>query len=333
VTFPLEHPITPLLWQLFCNLYFERNYEPGPFFQKNFGSLFIAFDMELWNSLIATLSAAKDSPLIPKQSQTFFDAVHYWLCNHDLLKGEDGFQVPQEYFPSLLHSCMESTLLNQGAASWWIALIQDRVLLPSSSFGNLPMEPTLESPKLDPIKAVAIVEQPEEILSSITSLEMAQVMLEEELTTLKNQGRYHSTYLRDHNEKDIKYLEDVQKLYLNETTSSTITKQCSGNCLGVTIQFKRNQTTMIPAISHSLEYINSQISACCTTEFVDKRTAMAGMRIRAILKFVKTSTISKQTKILQFFYSILELIEMKLHAFPPADILMNEILEEFGILI
>jgi molybdopterin converting factor small subunit len=329
---PLDHPTTPLLLQTLCNLYFQRNQEPGPYFGLNFGSSFMYRDEKLFAEVKTKLSNAKDNGTISKTTAKFYSAVHYWLSDQSLLDCIDVFHISQDYYPSLLQSCLESTLLNHGCSAWWLALLPEKPISQQMSVPELPLE-YRERLKLEPAKTLAIVEPLEEITIKSITLNQARVVLEEELGFLKNQAKYHSSYLKSHNEKDELYLQDIQKLYLNETMKLTTTKHCSSSCPGITIQYTKNQANMLGSISHDLEFNNSQITSCCSIDFVDRRTALSGLRIRSVLELIHTETNLVDSKLRPFFFDILDLLEQKLQAFPPAEILVKEILDELERLV
>jgi hypothetical protein len=329
---PLDHPTCPLLLQMLCNLYFERNQEPGPYFGLNFGSSFLYQDEKLFSDVKHKLENARSDSSLSKAAESFYSAVHYWLTDQSLLDCINAFHLSADHYPSLLQSCLETTLLTHGCSAWWLAIVPEK---PISQFHSSPdlVSSYRERLPLEPARNLTIIEPLEEIILNAVTLDHARIVLEEELGFLKIQAKYHSSYLKTHHEKDDIYLQSIQKLYFNETAKLTTTKHCSTSCPGVTIQFTKKQANLLGSISHDLESNNSQVASCCSIDFVDRRTALSGLRIRSVLQLIRAEKQFMDSKLRPFFYEILDLLEQKFQAYPPAEILMREILDELERLV
>ena len=150
---------------------------------------------------------------------------------------------------------------------------------------------------------------------------------------LKQQGLHHSSFINQHNDLDIDYFKLLSKLYDSSLTQTSVTKRCNSSCDGVSISFEMAKSTVDSLAMNHITKNRAMIQKMISTELVDSRTSLSGLRLISMIDwFVKkpnsANIISKEA--VSLFFHALDLFEMNLHAYPPAEIILNLLLKEIG---
>jgi hypothetical protein len=325
LSFPKDSPLVPLLWQIFFSLYFERCRTPGVYMHRCFGYLFLKDYKDLQNSVEKFLADLISNLDISEEFRMFYKALYMWIMSPKYIRS-DVNDVGEEFYPVLLNSCLTGELFEMGSQVWWIGIIHTEDL---ELHWETHPEPRIEREEiLESCKNLPVLELLDPLVSKFTNLVHAQKVLEQELKVLKGQGRYHSAFVKEHTEQDILYLKEIRKLYTTVQTKQQVFKKCGTQCPGISIEFQKYESVIDNTVSLKLSKITSLINDFLTTEYVDQRTVLAYLRILEIIEFIKSQNLKKVG--LKFFYECVELLNIKLNAFPPADVVLNVVMQEFG---
>jgi hypothetical protein len=328
--FPLNSPLAPLMWQIFFNLYFERVRGPGVYVNQCFGYLFLQDEMVLLDRITAHLKLASVDESISQEFRIFYNSAYLWLITPNLLKIDDTLGIGEEFLPILLKSCISGELIEMGSNSWWIDIINPSIETPPApilSSASVTIEEYFPSPEKIPL-----LELNEPIVGKMHNVENVKKILEQELNVIKSQGRYHSAFVEEYSEQERVFLELLSKLYNKVSTKSNIFKKCGSNCQGVSIEYQRTESVMDTAISQDLTRIKAQLDSFRNAEYVDLRTVLVHLRILEIInRWKNDENHSAEIETARdFFYQCIELLNIKLNAFPPAEIILTNVVTELG---
>jgi hypothetical protein len=331
---PLNHPTSPILWQSFFSLYFERNREQDGYNNICFGHCFLSEQKSLLVQLEKKLSTftSTDSTLVSWPNVV--DAMSFWISEPRLILSVvniDSF--PSTYCPELLLGVVKGLLFDNGSRDWWKNFISEPMMPLLDNTPPLCFQKVMLS--LEPSQPFPAISFKEPVLKSIQNLDFHDrlAILKSDISLLKQQGLHHSAFVQQHNDLDDAYLNLLGNLYSSSSTILNVTKRCSSSCPGVVFQFEQEKSIMNREISTSLSSNRNQAETLLGLDLVDSTTALSGLRITVILESI--SKLSEQDASVQkvakdLFYGSLELQNMKLQAFPPADLIINTIIKMFG---
>ncbi|KAJ3302970.1 Ectopic P granules protein 5 [Kappamyces sp. JEL0829] len=342
--FPADHPTTPVLWQTFTTLYFERYRSQDSFNNSCFGYRFFEEKKDVLLGLERKLSAICSSNAIPEQWAGLVNAISLWM--HDprlLLSSHSIHSFPPDYYPDFLAGVVSASLLEQGSREWWKSIIvaakhTSRPTPPETApaIEFAPQKHLVFPEQAEHLAAIAIVDP---VLKSLTTTSFGEnlALFRTEMERLKQKGIRHSVFIQQHNDLDETYLQLLKRLYGTSSVLSTVTKRCGTQCLGVVFQFEQERSVLHQDVNSSLASNRTQAQALMHLDLVDQDTALSGLQLKQLLQYIVgfagSGTEDSKKKAKELFYAALDLWELNLQSYPPADIVLTLILKDIGSLL
>jgi hypothetical protein len=189
----------------------------------------------------------------------------------------------------------------------------------------------LESPRSYPVLVFT-----EPISTNFENENISAIMdyINKDLNLLKQYGLQHSSSIQAHSKLDFEYINLLSKLYTTTSASSLATKRCSSSCSGVIFQYEQSKSIQNVDISRSLSKNRRQLEVLIGQDIVNHQTSFASVRILKCLRWLLTAN-QKATRdeAIALFYHALDLLDERLHAYPPAEKIINSIIKDVGKLL
>ena len=271
-------------------------------------------------------------------------SLQLWVFEPRILLSNAGLdQFDARYCPALLKSCAFGLLFENGTREWWLHLfppqkIEDCIgrnfATPgdsSSFFPRIQMNKqvvNLESPRSHPLLVFT-----EPILESLEKEDVSSIMdyINKDLTLLKQYGLQHSSSIQAHSKLDFEYINLLSKLYTTTSASALATKKCSSSCSGIIFQYEESKSIQNVDVSRSLSKNRRQLEVLIGQDLVTQQTSLASIRILKCLQwFLLPKQKSCGDKAITLFYHALDLLDERLHAYPPAEKIINSIIKDIG---
>ncbi|KAJ3317662.1 hypothetical protein HDV06_001319 [Boothiomyces sp. JEL0866] len=320
----VDHPIAPLMWQLFFSLYFEKSTENG----VCFGYKFLELIDDSTKLVIQKLDTQKSNSIWGEVA----NCMQKWIADIQLVKTQSRI-TREDYMPSYLNSLIENQLFEVGRQAWWTNLvIANEPVMESNSPHVTLVEKELvklEVPK--PLQQIKI-QKPLISNEDYGSIDSVMEAIQVELSALKKQAMHHSSIIQRHNDLDEEFLKNVPHLHRQVSSPSSTFKKCSKTCPGVTLNFERQSSVLDSEISKKLSQIRIKMEMLINSEIVNQRTAICSIKITKLVDWIVSTAQSEaiRQKAVGLFYECFNLLDMKYQAFPPADSLITLMIDSLG---
>ncbi|KAJ3269380.1 hypothetical protein HDV01_001455 [Terramyces sp. JEL0728] len=320
----VSHPITPLVWQLFFSLYFEKSAENN----ICYGYRFLEMIDNSTNLVVQKLGLHTSNPTWGGLA----NAMQKWISDPQLVKANARLSR-EEYMPSYLNGLLENQLFELGRQAWWTDLIADTL----STTEPTPNPVTfvdrelvkLEVPKpLQQIKIQKPIITNEDYQSVLSVIDAIQ----QELAALKKQAMHHSSIIQRHNDLDSDLLKSIPNLHRQISSPSSTFKKCSKSCPGATLHFDRQSSILDSEISKRLSQIKSKVDQLINSEIVNQRTAICSIKITKLIEWIISTAQNEAIRqnAVSLFYECFNLLDLKYQSFPPADSLITYMIDALG---
>ncbi|KAJ3252035.1 hypothetical protein HK103_001872 [Boothiomyces macroporosus] len=320
----VDHPVSPLMWQLFFSLYFEKSTENG----VCFGYRYLELLDNAQNLIIKKLDLVKSNRNWGELANT----MQKWISDPQLAKSSSHVSR-EDYMPSYLNSLLENQLFEVGRQAWWTNLVIMDEPVPESNLTSIAVVEKelvkLEVPK--PLQQIKI-QKPLISNEDYHSIDSVMDAIQQELTALKKQAMHHSSIIQRHNDLDEDFLKSVPNLHRQVSSPSSTFKKCSKTCPGVTLNFERQTSVLDSEISKKLSQIRLKVDLLINNEIVNQRTAICSIKITKLITWIVSTVQSEviRQKAVGLFYECFNLLDMKYQAFPPADSLITFMIDSLG---
>ena len=330
-SYPLDHPTSPVLWQIFFTLYLER--QSSDVGLQCFGHRFFDEEQHILSALESRLEEGSSLDRNLGSWRNILSSLKLWIFEPRLvMSNSDQISFSPDYHPELISSCQSGSLFINGSKDWWKTIVPlihhesveskketlKREIIPSPIPVKLSqIELPLPYPLLvinDPV--LSHFEFDQDILENVLN------SINKDFELLKQQALHHSSLIQQHNSLDKEYIDELPKLFGVSKSSCLITKRCSNACAGIIFQFDQEKSGQNTHSTALLSVNRKKVEGLISLDLVDSRTTTSGLRIMLYLEWLisnkgKSAYISKEA--IRLFYNVLNLMDMKLQAYPPAE--------------
>ena len=332
IKIPLGHQVSVLLWQTFFSLWFEKSVKPGITFHRIFGFHFI--DFQTLESIVSKLRSPLELDGLDLPRRRLFKAMDLWIQRKDLIASRIS-AVLELPCPELLHSCLNGGLFDGGSSAWWVDLLHtDKADTNSSIAANFEVAWNVSaSRELLPVgenmlKIDFSNHQGKEFVNSMTNIYQEFTSSIEEL---QNKARIHSAFLKEHEENDGAYLDNLYQLYKCNLVPATATKKCGGECIGAVFTYRKQICEIDPIKSAEIAVSFGKLTVLLQTEFVDDVMIKTSLNLElCVNKLIEEGSKASKTALL-CFHDCMKLLELGIEAFPPAGEIVVETVTKLGM--
>ncbi|TPX33744.1 hypothetical protein SmJEL517_g03478 [Synchytrium microbalum] len=359
---PIEHPATPIMWQVFMSLYFEKAFD-GHLNTPALGPRFFADQPNMVEVLEKRLSAcsaywnekgnvrrAEDGPgrSLPERLVTLYNAMALWLREQVLVSTThiDLAQFGERHLVGRLSDVVGGAVLEEGSELWTdyiqVDALQTRLkslivtlTVPSAS---PPSTPILSSKRVvNPVEWHSAPHPPPlltlrpPVVQPLSSLNAntVQTQFDSDVAVILDKASAFRTLVTSAADGDIEYASHLQRLYIPETKRGRAEKSCTSKCLSPAIFEYRYSDVRVSSEARALVRDNrSRVEALMSIDGVEPKVVVSSLRLARIVEWLLDY--DDHDLAVDLFYRTVQASETGAKGFPPALFILDRIIKSLG---
>ncbi|KAJ3196384.1 hypothetical protein HK101_009095 [Irineochytrium annulatum] len=346
-----QHPVMPLMWQVFFALYFERASNPITTANACFGFRFFLDKKELLEKLFQRL--IRDvvdvaSVVLEPEVRRLYNAMTLWIRDSRLTSGGVYIEHLNEQYclPKLRDTLIGSVLSSPDGR--WLDLVQtsqlrskiraklNRFDIPVTS----PRGSVLKSPVGDrsakmlssSLPAVNYtVRQP--LITPLHRFTIAQAIeiFRSDAAMIRDKGLRFQQIVEQNAVCDAEYISTLKGLYLNEQKRGRIEKRCSSACKGpAVINYRYQDVKLVGEVKSSLKENRATAESLSGWDNMDPKVVIGALKLLRAIDWLCGDADNVEGKAIEVFYEMIEVFAEDVRAYPPASIILENVINMIG---
>ncbi|TPX40732.1 hypothetical protein SeLEV6574_g06442, partial [Synchytrium endobioticum] len=364
---PIEHPVTPIIWQALFSLYFEKSFD-GHLPMTAWGPRYFDDQPDMVHLLERRLSASSQywsdkstatradevsNRSLPERLIALYNAMSLWLREPVFVSTNhlDLNQFTEVHVVSRLSDVLGGTILEEGGELWidYVHMDDLRSELKSSfvsaqkatSNTGLKSLPSISTknrqssaadaqsaPHVPPVLTLRPpLIQPQSSLNP----EVVESSFKGDVATLLEKANAFRDLVASAADGDKEYASHLSQLYIPETKRGRAEKSCISSCQSPAVFEYRYSDVRISSEARALIRDNrARVEALMSIDGVEPKVVVSSLRLGRILEWLLEQGLDHEGLAFSLFYHAIQAFETGADGFPPALFILDRFIKGVG---